>query len=334
MKLLPQRTDIEPQKVLKLVNANYLKPAVSVVIPTKNEEQVICECLASVFNQSLKPLEVIIVDGKSTDNTIKEARQFSVKVFTETEPTSLPNARNLGIQNAKGNVIFIMDADVILEKNCISNAVKYFENPNIVAVIPSEENVAHAHLEKIQMDWIRGSANPFRSGIGISVFAEFLRKEVFERIKFDPRLGYAEDGDFQQRFKRFYGESAKIIHASDSKVSVHYSHTFKEFRVQYTWYGRTFKRYLLKNFSIKPLLNLGSLLAPTILLVLCFLTSFINQLFPLSVLVAVFLVARNLIVCYRTKSVHFVEFVAFEFMRSLFFVFGMVQGFFSRKRGK
>jgi glycosyltransferase involved in cell wall biosynthesis len=128
------------------MNAKGSKTAVSVIIPTKNEEQVIHECLSSVFNQPLKPLEVIIVDGRSTDNTLKETRQFPVKVITETEPTSLPNARNLGTKNAKGDVIFIMDADVILDKNCIKNAIKYYEDPDTIAVIPSEQNVALVDL--------------------------------------------------------------------------------------------------------------------------------------------------------------------------------------------
>jgi glycosyltransferase involved in cell wall biosynthesis len=320
--------------VLRLTSANDLKVAVSVVIPTKNEAKVIQECLSSVFNQSLKPLEVIIVDGRSTDDTLKEAGQFPVKIRTETEPTSLPNARNLGIKSSKGDVVFIMDADVILEKDCIYNAVKYFQDPNIMAIIPSEQNIAHNYFEKIQIDWIRGSANFLRSGIGISVFAEFLRKTVFEKIEFDSRLGYAEDEDFQQRFKRFYGGSGKIIHASDSKISVHYSHTLKELQTQYAWYGRTFRKYLQKNFSIRPIVNLGSLLAPTVLLVFGFLSLFVNQFLPFFVLVAALLIARNLIACYRSRSIHFVEFVAFEFLRSFFFVFGIFQGFFSRKRGR
>jgi len=310
------------------------KATVSVIIPTKNEEQVIHECLSSVFNQSLKPLEVIIVDGRSTDDTLKIARQFPVKVITEVESTSLPKARNLGIEAAKGEVIFIMDADGILDKNCIKNALKYFEDPNIISVIPSEQDVAHTRLEKIQIEWLRGTANPVRLGIGISVFAEFFRKMIFRQIKFDPYLGYGEDEDFQQRLKRLYKAAGKIIHACDSKISVHHTHTFKELWSQYIWYGRTFARYLSKNPSTKTILNLGSGLAPMILLVLGVLTLFFPQALPFLVLVSALLVARNLIACYRSKSTYFVEFIGFEFIRSLFFVIGISQGFFSKKRGK
>jgi glycosyltransferase involved in cell wall biosynthesis len=238
---------------------NQSKMTVSVIIPTKNSQQVIYECLSSVFDQSLKPLEVIIVDGRSTDDTLKIACQFPVKVITEVEPTSLPNARNLGIENAKGEVILIIDADVILDKNCIENAIKNFEDPNIVAVVPSEHSVSHSHLEKIQIEWLRGTANPMRTGIGISVFAEFFRKLVFKKIKFDPTLGYGEDDDIQQKLKRLCRDSGKIIHSWDSRIYVHHPHTLKELRTQYTWYGRTLRRYLSKAHSIKSIFSFFSL---------------------------------------------------------------------------
>jgi glycosyltransferase involved in cell wall biosynthesis len=313
---------------------NYPALTVSVIIPTRNEEQGITECLTAVFNQSFKPSEVIVVDGRSTDNTIKMVSKFPVKVFTESEPSSLPNARNIGVENAQGEILFIMDADVIIDKDCIMNAVKYFEDSQVIGVIPMENNLAHSRLEKIQIDWYRGSANPIRSGIGISVFAEFLRKSIFENIKFDPHLGYGEDGDFQRRMLRLYGNSGKIVRSPGSIISVHYSHTLKELCSQYGWYGRTFIGYLRKNLQLKPILNLGSLLAPASLIILGLITIIFPLLFPLFIVLAVLITARNLLICIRSRSPTFFEFIAFEFIRSMFFIRGLLQGFFSKKRGR
>jgi len=311
-----------------------LQPKVSVIIPTKNEEQVIHECLSSVFKQSLEPFEVIIVDGRSTDDTLKKARDFPVKILIEKEPTSLPNARNLGVQDATGEIIFIIDADVMLEKKCVKNAVKYFQDPNVVAVIPSIRKKIHTRLEKIQINWLKGTSNPFRSGIGIPIFAELLRKDIFSKIKFDPNLGYGEDDDFQQRLKQLSRSSGKIVRAYDSEISVHYPHTFKELWSQCTWWGRTSIRYLLKNLSVKTIVNIGSALSPMIVLILSVLALIFPWAIPFLVLASTFLVVRNLIACYRSKSTYFVEFIGFEFMRSLFFVIGIVQGFFLKQRGR
>ena len=313
---------------------NQSQPRVSVIIPTRNEEQVIRECLSSVFEQSLKPYQVIIVDGHSIDNTLKEARRFPVEIFVESAPTSLPNARNIGIENARGDLLFIMDADTVLKRDCLEKAVECFQNPEVFAVIPALEITAHTKLERTQDKWLRGTSNPLRHGIGIFTFAEFFRKEVFENVRFDPDLGYGEDDDFQQRFKQVYKGCGKIIYAHDCKISVHYPHTFKELRSQWTWWGRTFTRYLSKHASTRTFLILGSILAPTILLILGFLTLFFTLAVPFLILVAALLVARTLIACYRSKSINFVEFMAFEFIRSLFFVVGVIQGFFSEERGK
>jgi glycosyltransferase involved in cell wall biosynthesis len=315
-------------------SSNNSPLTVSVIIPTRNEEQGITECLTAVFNQTFKPFEVIVVDGRSTDNTIEVASKFPVKIFTESEPSSLPNARNVGVENSQGEILFIMDSDVILSKDCIMNAVKYFEDPQIIGVIPVEDNVAHSRLEKIQIDYFRGSANPIRTGIGISVFAEFLRKSVFEKTKFDSGLGYGEDGDFQRRLLSSYGNSGKIVRSSGSMISAHYSHSLKELFSQYSWYGRTFRGYLKKNFALKPLLNLGSLLAPASLIVSGIITIIFPILLPLFIVIAALIIARNLLVCVRSRRPTFFEFIGFEFLRSMFFTRGLFQGLFSKKKGR
>ena len=52
---------------------------ISVIIPVRNEAKRIERCLEAVFSQSLKPHEVIVVDGRSTDKTVEKASQFPVK---------------------------------------------------------------------------------------------------------------------------------------------------------------------------------------------------------------------------------------------------------------
>jgi glycosyltransferase involved in cell wall biosynthesis len=307
---------------------------VTVIVPTKNEEKVISECLNSVFGQSLKPYEVIIVDGHSTDKTLELASRYPTKIIVEAEQASLPNARNVGIANAKGDLLLIMDADTILNRNCIEHAVKHFQDPAVLAVIPTLENKTHTRLEEIQAKWLPGTSHPWRTGIGILTFVEFFRKEVFKKIQFDPDLGFGEDDDFHQRFKLLQKDAGKTVYANDCKIMIHHPHTFKELWSQWTWWGRTFSKYLSKHFSVRTILMLGSVLAPTILIVLALVTLFFAEVFPFSVLVFAFLVARNLIACYRSKSIYFFEFIGFEFIRSILFVIGLAQGLFSEQRGK
>ena len=57
------------------------QPKISVIIPVRNESEKVERCLEAVFNQTLKPFEVIAVDGHSTDNTVENARKFPVSMM-------------------------------------------------------------------------------------------------------------------------------------------------------------------------------------------------------------------------------------------------------------
>jgi len=83
---------------------------ISVVIPAYNAARFLPRCLESVFAQTLKPLEVIVVDDGSTDNTAAVAEELGATVLRR--PNGGPGAaRNAGIQFATGEWIALLDAD-------------------------------------------------------------------------------------------------------------------------------------------------------------------------------------------------------------------------------
>jgi glycosyltransferase involved in cell wall biosynthesis len=83
---------------------------ISVVIPAYNAAPYLPRCLASVFAQTLKPEEVIVVNDGSTDNTAELATELGAKVVTRPNG-GLSAARNTGIQNASCEWIALLDAD-------------------------------------------------------------------------------------------------------------------------------------------------------------------------------------------------------------------------------
>ena len=72
---------------------------ISVVIPVKNEEEKIGDCLEAVFSQTIKPYEVIVVDGHSSDGTVEKVSEFPVKVLYE-EYRTRAGACKVGVENA------------------------------------------------------------------------------------------------------------------------------------------------------------------------------------------------------------------------------------------
>lgn len=85
---------------------------VSVVIPAHNAEGTLARALDSVFEQSLRPFEVIVVDDGSRDDTRRIAERYpDVRVLSLPQSEGASNARNHGIQLARGRLIAFLDAD-------------------------------------------------------------------------------------------------------------------------------------------------------------------------------------------------------------------------------
>lgn len=97
-------------------------PLVSVIIPTYNSELTIEICLKAVSKQTYPNIEVIVVDSHSNDNTSKITKNFATRMITTNE--KLLGARYIGLKEAKGEYILLLDSDQILETTAIERAMK------------------------------------------------------------------------------------------------------------------------------------------------------------------------------------------------------------------
>lgn len=89
----------------------------SIIIPNYNKGEYIEECLKSVYNQTYKNYEVIVIDDGSTDNSLEEIKKFQIDMFLQTNRKQAGGARNLGIANAKGDYVVFLDSDDYLTNN-------------------------------------------------------------------------------------------------------------------------------------------------------------------------------------------------------------------------
>ncbi len=107
---------------------------VSVVIPAYNESDYIERCLQSLVGQLVKPLEIIVVDNNSTDDTAELARAMGAKVITEHQQ-GIVFARDAGFKAASGDIIARCDADSILPPTWIKQILEAFEDdPKLDAI--------------------------------------------------------------------------------------------------------------------------------------------------------------------------------------------------------
>jgi glycosyltransferase involved in cell wall biosynthesis len=113
------------------------KPLVSIVIPVHNGEEYIKEAIDSCLNQTYKNIEIIVVDDKSTDNTLKILKEYrdKITVISVEKQNGLGNVINIGIRASKGQYIARMDADDVMYPSRIEKQVEYMqEHPKCVAV--------------------------------------------------------------------------------------------------------------------------------------------------------------------------------------------------------
>lgn len=112
----------------------YKPLTLSIIIPAYNEENYIRACLESIAEQTVKPLEVILVDNNSTDATVDIVREFDfVKIIREKRQHQ-SYAQHTGFANAKGDLVGRIDADSILPPDWTKRYIKVFaDNPDIIA---------------------------------------------------------------------------------------------------------------------------------------------------------------------------------------------------------
>ena len=120
------------------MNKKDFTPLLSVVIISKNEEENIEKCLSSVINATKDiPREIILVDGNSTDNTLKIANKFDIKIVEEIEPYSPSSGRYIGymISNKESKYVFFSDGDMILNKIWLKEAIDIIENDEKIGIV-------------------------------------------------------------------------------------------------------------------------------------------------------------------------------------------------------
>ena len=116
------------------------RPDISIVIPARNEEQNLPTLLQSLSGQTLPPIEILVVDDGSTDDTAEVARNFGAKVLElsplETGWRGKPFALQTGAGKTSGSHLLFVDADVELLPDCLEKLAAFTDDYDAVSVCP------------------------------------------------------------------------------------------------------------------------------------------------------------------------------------------------------
>src|SRR3972149_3086790 len=114
-------------------------PGISIVTPVYNSEKVLGTCLHSIREQDYPEdkIEIIIVDGGSTDKTLKIAKEFKVDKILLNPLKTGEAGKAVGVKDARNEIIALIDSDNILpEKDWFQRMVEPFKDPEIVGSEP------------------------------------------------------------------------------------------------------------------------------------------------------------------------------------------------------
>ncbi len=176
---------------------------ISIVIPTYNSSGFMPNLLDSIFKQAVEDMEVVIVDDCSTDNTVEIVKQYPVRVIQMEKNGGPARARNRGVREAEGDIIFFLDSDVIVMEGAVREVKEYFErNPsaNCVIGICATEPLNKGFVPKYMamFEYIHLLGAPDRK---VSVFAPrcgAIKKELFQRVGgYDETYKGADVEDFE-----------------------------------------------------------------------------------------------------------------------------------------
>ena len=198
-----------------------MKPKISIVIRTKNEERWILKCLEQINKQTFRDFEIILVDNNSTDKTVQKATIAGVKKIFVIKNFLPGKALNLGIKKSLGEYIVCLSAHCIpTNKDWLKNLIKNFKLESNVAGVYGRQEPMEFSKDSDKRDLFLVFGLDRKVQIKDSFFHNansIIKKSIWEKFKFDEKITNIEDrlwGEkiIQSGYKIIYEPSASVFH--------------------------------------------------------------------------------------------------------------------------
>lgn len=178
---------------------NY--PKISIVVPSFNQGQYLEETLLSIFSQEYPNLELLVVDGGSTDKSIEIIKKYEEKIswWISEKDNGQSNAINKGFSKATGEIVSWLCSDDLFTAGTLKKVSEYFYNqPPDVGLIHGGTTIFKGNKE-IRNDW--GYYNPSiernLAGMAFSQPSAFFLKNYLDKVggQLNEKLHFGMDYD-------------------------------------------------------------------------------------------------------------------------------------------
>lgn len=206
---------------------------ISVIIPTRNAETYIKKLLDELENQTIRPIEIIIIDTNSKDKTKKICEEYSIVKFLHINDGEFNHGstRNMAAKIAKGDILVFMTQDALPnDSKFIENLIKPLGINNIVATYGRQlANINSSYLERFAREFnypdidIEKTKKDINK-LGVKTFffsnvcSAFIKKEFIDINGFPENVIMNEDMIIASKFifnnkNIYYASQAQVIHS-------------------------------------------------------------------------------------------------------------------------
>lgn len=197
-----------------------MEKSVSIIIRTRNEERWITQCLNSVFEQSYKDFEVILVDNMSKDKTVEKARQFNIAKVINCDEFLPGKAINIGIRESQGRYIVCLSGHCIPVNNkWLEHLIENFSDDSVAGVYGRQEPMEFTpNSDKRDLALVFGLDRKIQ--IKDSFFHNansMIKRDVWDKMPFDEKVTNIEDRlwakeALEKGYKIIYEPRANVYH--------------------------------------------------------------------------------------------------------------------------
>ncbi|WP_421763184.1 glycosyltransferase family 2 protein [Ekhidna sp.] len=208
------------------------EPLVSVIMPAYNAEMYIAEAIQSVLDQHYPNFELLIINDGSVDNTKKVIDSFDdarIK-YCEQKNKGVSTARNVGLDNMKGDFFCFLDADDMLTKSSLESRIRLFELDSTIDFVDGIVLSYDKTMTKTISKWKPSfKGNPLSELLNLNDSCFFGITWMIRRLegviyKFDVSVSFAEDLWFyiniSEKGNYAYSESTCYLRRVTSQNSV------------------------------------------------------------------------------------------------------------------
>jgi glycosyltransferase involved in cell wall biosynthesis len=235
-----------------------MKPACSIVIRAFNEGEHLGRLFEGISRQTIRDMELILVDSGSSDGTVEIAKKHGATILhIKPEDFTFGRSLNLGIEAANSDIIIIASAHVYpVYPDWIERMIEPFRDSRVALVYGKQRGVEESHYSEQQIfkHWYPDISTVVQDHPFCNNANAAIRRSFWENHRYDESLPGLEDLAWA---KWAYEQNFRIVYSSQAEIRHVHEESWAGIKKRYLREGMAFKSiYPQENFSLLDLIRL------------------------------------------------------------------------------